>query len=99
VTSALRLLRETLAEVRDGQTLKQAHRERLNIAIAHISAILDDADPADIQGVEQKPTGTTGTRSLRAELVAMKRNKPKPPPATAEQIAWEVVRLRHQGAA
>jgi hypothetical protein len=46
------------------------------------------------QKTETSDTNTNASRSLRTELAEIRGNKPKPPPATASELAWSLIRSR-----
>jgi hypothetical protein len=99
----VRALREALSEIRDGQVLganRKAHLSRAITHITHVASDLADDKLPSVDSVRGRKTETVdtntpmGARSLRAELAAMKRNKQKRPPATAEEIWWEARRIK-----
>jgi hypothetical protein len=55
----------------------------------------DDGQQQNSRRTEHVDTNTPiRSRDLRADIAAMRRGKPKPPPATADEIAWALLRSK-----
>ncbi|HKI42878.1 MAG TPA: hypothetical protein VKA66_21455 [Mycobacterium sp.] len=91
--AVVRAIVGALTEVRDGQVLADRHQKSLRCAIGDLRSILNDHN-ANEAGRSTRHT----TQFVQRELAAMRRDAVRPrKPVTGGDLAWDLVRLRHQG--